>query len=59
MNPIGKLFYEKIEEENDGLGDRIIFIAKRADRSSRNEEERKGNILIRKRDRGGWGGKWV
>ena len=34
----GKLFYEKLEEVNGGLGDRKIVIAERDGRSPRDEE---------------------
>ena len=54
MNHNGKLVYAKLEEGNFGLGDRRIFIAKRADRSPRGEEKRRGNNLRRKIDKE-WG----
>ena len=46
------MVYAKLEEENGGLGDRRIFITKRADRSPRDEEARRGNDLIRNREGG-------
>ena len=56
MNHNGKFVYAKLEEGNFGLGDRRIFIAKRADRSPRGEEKRRGNTFRRKREKGGGGG---
>ena len=44
MNPNGQLVYAKLEEENGGLGYRIIVIVKRAAGSPRDEEARRGNI---------------
>ena len=49
LNPIGNLVYAKLEEENGGLVDDIIFIAKRANRLPKYEEASRGNILRRKR----------
>ena len=53
MDPNSKLVYGKLEEENGGLGDRSIAIAKRADRSPRYEEARRGKVSRRKWEGGG------
>ena len=44
MDPNGKLVYDKLEEENGGLGDKRIVISKRSDRLPRDEEARRSNI---------------
>ena len=53
MDSNGKLFKEKLEEGNGGLGYRKIVIAERAGRSPRDEEARRGNILRINRESGG------
>ena len=40
LDPIGKLFYAKLEEGNGGLGYRKNLNAERASRSPRDEEAR-------------------
>ena len=54
MEPNGKLFDEKLEEGNGGLGYRKT-VMKREDRSQRDKEASRGDILRRKRGGGGDG----